>query len=227
MSKRTGRSDLEFYGSPEAARWRVLLEALDQTYAAWIEPRVAAIRAADPAATITIGQHDPLIAALPTNRRLDVISLHRYAPAGPAGLADQRQQLEALQALYPNKPVLLGEFGHRATEIGDDAAATEESATWLQLLADGYAGGLKWMLNDSREGTDTMGLFRTDGSPRPSVQASALIAQLALAADPGAAGKLSISADPSGGTCFRFTRGQLSAVGGRCWASGTPIQFTP
>ena len=223
-AKKTGRSDLEFFGSPQAARWQTFLSALDATYQAWIGPRIAAIRNGDPSATITIGHHDPLIAALPFNRQLDAITLHRYVPTGPDGLADQRKQLQALRGLYPDKPIVLGEFGHRATEIGDEAAAVEESATWLQLLADGFAGGLKWQLNDTRDGTDTMGLFRTDGSPRPIAGATALISQLAVSADSSAGGKLTTTSDDAGGTCYRFTRGNLLAIGGRCGASGAPVE---
>jgi hypothetical protein len=224
-AKKTGRSDLEFFGSPEAARWRPFLEALDATYTAWLGPRIEAIRTGQPGAVITIGHHDPLIAALPANRQLDVISLHRYVPPGPDGLADQRRQLTALRAMYPDKPVMLGEFGHRATEIGDEAAAIEESATWLQLLADGFAGGLKWQLNDTRDGTDTMGLFRMDGSARPAAHASALIARLALAADAAVPGTLTLATDDAGSTCYRFTRDELLALGGRCGSSGSPVEL--
>jgi hypothetical protein len=221
-AKKTGRSDLEFFGSPDAARWRVFLDALNATYQAWLEPRISAIRSADPAAIITVGQHDPLIAALPANQQLDVITLHRYVSTGPDGLADQHRQLQALRGLYPDKPVVLGEFGHRATEIGDEAAAIEESATWLQLLADGFAGGLKWQLNDTRDGTDTMGLFRTDGTARPIAQATLLISQ--LAADPSSGGKLTVATDDAGGTCYRFTRGSVLALGGHCGAAGTQVE---
>ena len=185
-SKKTGRSDLEFFSSPDAARWRPFLEALDATFKVWMEPRIAAIRKGNPKAVITMGHHDPLIAALPSNSLLDVISLHRYVPPGPDGLADQRRQLMALRSIHANKPVLLGEFGHRATEIGEDVAASEETATWMQLLEDGFAGGLKWQLNDTRDGTDTMGMFRMDGSPRPIVSAALQIAQLANGAEAAA-----------------------------------------
>ena len=47
-AKKTGRSDLEFFSSPEAARWRPFLEALDATYKAWMEPRIEAIRKGEP-----------------------------------------------------------------------------------------------------------------------------------------------------------------------------------
>jgi hypothetical protein len=227
-AQKTGKTDLEYFATPEAAPWRPLLDALDATYAAWVEPRIVAIHTADPGAVITIGQHDPLIAALPSNRRLDAITLHRYVPPGPPGLADLRQQLQALRGLFPDKPVLLGEFGHRATEIGDDAAAVEESATWLQLLADGFAGGLKWQLNDTRDGTDTMGMFRIDGSARPISQATAMISQRVLAGDGsagGVGGKLTVTADDAGGTCYRFTRAALLAVGGRCPAPAAAVNL--
>ncbi|MGE3272563.1 MAG: hypothetical protein AB7P40_27725, partial [Chloroflexota bacterium] len=222
-AKKTGRSDLEFFSSPDAARWQPFLEALDETYAAWLEPRLKAIRKGDPKAVVTIGHHDSLIAGLPSNQKLDVISLHRYSPAGPDGLADQRRQLQALRTLYPDKPIMLGEFGHRATELGEDAVAIDEAATWLQLLTDGYAGGLKWMLNDTRDGTDTMGMFRMDGSPRPIAHASAMISQLALAGSGGAASEWTIGSDEAGGTCYRFSRTDVLATGGRCQTSGSPL----
>jgi hypothetical protein len=224
-AKKTGRSDLEFFGSRDAARWRPFLEALDATYKSWLAPRLEAIRTADRHAVVTIGHHDPLIAALPANTMLDAISLHRYVPPGPGGLADQRQQMLALRSLYPDKPVFLGEFGHRATEIGDEAAAVEESATWLQLLADGFAGGLKWQLNDTRDGTDTMGLFRMDGSARPVTYASTMISQLAQAPDASAGATMTIEADEAGGTCYRFSRGEVLALGGRCGASAGPVEL--
>ena len=230
-SKKHGRSDLEFFTSPDAARWKPFLEALDATYMAWLEPRIQSIRKGDPGAVVTIGHHDPLIAALPSNGLLDVISLHRYVPAGPDGLADQKRQLAALRGLDPDQPVMLGEFGHRATEIGDEPVAIEESATWLQLLVEGYSGGLKWMLNDTRDGTDTMGMFRMDGSPRPVAYATAMLAKLALAArsapagDPSAAPVLTIAGDEAGGTCYRFSRGDLLAVGGQCKSSGSPVEL--
>lgn len=219
-AKETGRTDIEYLSTPQAAFWRPLLEVLDATYQAWIGPRITAIRNADPGAVITVGQHDPLVASLPANQQLDVITLHRYVPAGPDGLADQRRQLAALRALYPDKPMVLGEFGHRATEIGDEAAAIDETATWLHLLSDGYAGGLKWMLNDTRDGTDTMGLFRMDGSARPAAQAATLISRMALAADRSAPATLTVGSSSAGGTCYRFTRGELLALGGRCGGDG-------
>jgi hypothetical protein len=216
------RADVEYFTQPEAAQWKPFLDALDASYAAWLGPQIQAIRAADPNTPITIGQHDPLIASLPSNQQLDVITLHRYVAPGPDGLRDLRRQLVALRGVFPNKPVLLGEFGYRATDLGDDGAAVEETAAWLQLMADGFAGGLKWMLTDTRDGTDTMGLFRLDGSPRPVAYATAAIARLTSGLD--AASMLTFDRSDDGATCYRFDRDRFLALAGRCFASALPWQ---
>jgi hypothetical protein len=220
----TGRADVEYFSQPEAASWRPFLDALDASYAAWLGPQIQAIRAVDPTTPITVGQHDPLISALPSNQQLDVITLHRYVGAGPDGLRDLRKQLLALQALFPGRPVLLGEFGYRATELGDDGAAVEETATWLQLQADGFAGGLKWMLTDTRDGTDTMGLFRIDGSPRPIAYATAAIARLAANLD-APTPLLTLDRGDDGTTCYRFDRDRFLALAGGCYMSALPWEL--
>jgi len=222
---KTGRADVEYFSQPEAAQWKPLLEALDTTYAAWLGPQIQAIRAVDPVTPITLGQHDPLIAALPYNQQLDVITLHRYVSPGPDGVKDLRRQLLALRSMFPDKPILLGEFGYRATELGDDGAALEETATWLQLLADGFAGGLKWMLTDTRNGTDTMGLFRIDGSPRPVAYATAAVARLTAGIDAGASAVLTFDRGDDGATCYRFDRDRFLALGGRCFAGALPWEL--
>jgi len=216
-----GRADVEYFAQPEAAQWKPFLDTLDASYAAWLGPQIQAIRAVDPTTPITVGQHDPLISALPSNQQLDVITLHRYVAPGPDGLRDLHRQLLALQALFPNRPVLLGEFGFRATELGDDGAAVEEMATWLQLQADGFAGGLKWMLTDTRDGTDTMGLFRLDGSPRPVAHATAAVARLAAGLD-SPAPLLTLDRGVDGATCYRFDRDRFLALAGACYTKALP-----
>ena len=69
-----------------------------------------------------------------------------------------------------------------------------------------------------------MGLFRMDGSPRPIAGAAALISQLVTASSAGPAGTLEVTTDDTGGTCYRFTRGDLLALGGRCGTSGSPAE---
>ena len=103
-----GRSDLEYFAAPEAAHWARFLEATDATFDAWLEPQIRQIREIDPTKLITVGHHDPLLAALPSNRRLDFVSPHRYPPPGLPGLDDHRHTLGALRALFPDKPIVLG-----------------------------------------------------------------------------------------------------------------------
>jgi hypothetical protein len=142
-SKKTGKSDLEFFSSSAAARWRPFLEALDATYKVWMEPRIEAIRKGNPNAVITMGHHDALIAALPSNALLDVISLHRYVPPGPDGLADQRQRIPMYgQRLFTQSGVTTelrslgcaGEFGALPPD-GEPArnlrCRHEETSTWI------------------------------------------------------------------------------------------------
>ncbi len=169
-------SDIEFYASPDAAPWGALLLALDATYRAWLEPQLEAIRRADPTKPITVGHHEAMLAALPSNDLLDFLSPHRYPPAGPPGLSEHRGNLAPLRRLFPGKPIILGEFGHRTTELGEERAGLEETAVLDLLHAEGYGGGIKWMLTDTRGGSDTMGLYRMDGSPKPSVAAFRVLA---------------------------------------------------
>ncbi|MFN8526771.1 MAG: hypothetical protein U0821_27020 [Chloroflexota bacterium] len=165
-SAATGEPQLAYFETPQAARWQPLIQALDQTLRAWIEPRLQAIRQADPTRPITIGHHDPLLMMLPANRLLDFQSPHFYPPPDAAGLDLLRRSLQRVKARFPDQPIILGEFGVRSTEPGEDAAAIYESAVWLAAALDGHGGGLKWMLTDSRGGTDSMGLYDVHNQPK-------------------------------------------------------------
>lgn len=173
------------------------------------------LREADPGRPLTLGHHDPLLAALSANRRLDFVSWHRYPPPGLLGQADQRIALHALRALFPDRPIVLGEFGHRSTDIGEARAAVEETATVLQLAADGFAGGLKWMLTDTRDGTDSMGLFRMDGSAKPVVAALRSVARYS-GHGTGPVARLELAEDGEGGLCYVVRAGRSLLLGGTC-----------
>jgi hypothetical protein len=130
------------------------------------------------------------------------------------GLADHRATYRALRALHPEKPILLEEFGQRTTELGEEEAAIDETAVYLELLADGWAGGLKWMLTDTRAGTDSMGLFRMDGSPKPLAAATSAVARYLASPDGGP-----LSLDLSGGgsgLCYALRAPGALFVGGTC-----------
>jgi hypothetical protein len=210
-----GASDLAYFTSPGAARWRSFLHALNATFEAWLDPQIDALRAADPTKPISVGHHEALLAALPANRKLDFVSLHRYSPPGLSGLQDQSRTLAALRSLFPDKPVVLGEFGHRTTELGEAQAAIEEAALFAQLRADGYAGGLKWLLTDTRDATDTMGLFRMDGSAKPLAYATAQLArQVAKNGTPV------FGAREVGDLCYQLQLDAAIALGGACPGDG-------
>ena len=214
-----GRADVEYYAAPEAAHWAGFLQALDATYAAWLEPQLRLIREADPGKPITVGHHDPLLAGLPSNRQLDFITWHSYPVAGPAGHQAYVRALHALRALHPSKPVLLGEFGYRATDRDERTVAIDEAAVLLRLYADGFAGGMKWLLTDTRDGSDTMGAFRMDGSGRPVTVATRAIGQLARTA-PTSGTSLEVTEDERGDPCYAFKSEQVAFIGGACPASG-------
>ena len=71
-------SAVDFLRSPEAAPWQPFLDKLNATLAAWLAPQIAAVRAADPGRLITVGWSDPLLAGLPANQALDIMSINRY-----------------------------------------------------------------------------------------------------------------------------------------------------
>lgn len=211
----TGRADVEFYAAPEAARWSGFLQAVDATYAAWLEPQLRLLREADPSKPITVGHHDPLLASLPANGQLDVVTWHSYPGAGSAGHQAYVRAIQALRALYPDKPVLLGEFGYRATDRDERAVAIDEAAVLLRLYADGFAGGLKWLLTDTRDGTDSMGAFRMDGSARPVTVATRAIGRLARTA-PTPDTSLRVVGDERGDLCYAFRAERTAFAGGTC-----------
>ena len=215
----TGRADVEYYAAPEAARWAGFLQAVDATYAAWLEPQLRLIREADQTKPITVGHHDSLIASLPANNQLDFITWHSYPQAGPAGHQVYVRTLHALRAAHPNKPVLLGEFGYRATDRDERTVAVDEAAALLRLYADGFAGGLKWLLTDTRDGTDTMGAFRMDGSARPITAATQALGRLARTAPPSGT-SLQVTEDERGDLCYAFRSERTVLVGGACPSDG-------
>ncbi|MDP8922600.1 MAG: hypothetical protein M3O34_06945 [Chloroflexota bacterium] len=213
-----GRADVDFYAAPEAAHWAGFLAAVDATYAAWLEPQLRLIREADPSKPITVGHHDALLASLPANRQLDFITWHSYPPAGPSGHRVYTDTTHALRALYPDTPVLLGEFGYRATDRDERTVAIDEAAVLLRLYADGFAGGLKWMLTDTRDGTDSMGAFRLDGTARPITAATRALAALTRTPPvPGAS--LEVQEDGRDGLCYAFRAERAVFAGGTCPAT--------
>jgi hypothetical protein len=199
---------VDFMRSPEAASWQPFLEKLNSAASAWLGPQVTAVRAADPGRLITVGYSDPLLAGLPANATLDIMSINRYPrDTSPRQLDFQLTIARGLQAAFRGKPVFLSEFGYATSEIDPAQAAICESAAWLRAYEMGLAGAGKWMLWDLPPGPNprerSFGLFDANGEPKPSALAlSALSARLAPSRGPR--GRVEVSANPSGGIAYRY-----------------------
>ena len=100
-------------------------------------------------------------------------------------------------------------------QLSEEVAPVDETAVFLQLLADGFAGGLKWMLTDTRDGTDPMGLFRMDGRPKPLAHASEGLARY-LAAGASGPASLTLEEDRRGVVCYTFRAEGALFLGGSC-----------
>jgi hypothetical protein len=176
----SGRSSGDFATASEGAKWRPFLAALSDTMLIWLAPQVEAIRAADPAALVTVGYNNVILSTQPANARLQVQSFHRFPTPGGGQWRALFAALDSVQRAFPATPVLLEEFGYsNGTRAGgrvdEDQTAAHETAVWLELARRGLAGGLKWMLYDFEQGANPyengFGALRGDGSPKPAYQA--------------------------------------------------------
>jgi hypothetical protein len=217
-----GATSVGYFAAPESGRWAPLKDALDAALAAWLRPQVDALRAADPGRPITVGHVDALIGSLPANADLDYLTLHRYPAASTAGIAAAMRLFDDVRAALPGQPLVLGEFGFATAQVEEPRAAALEAEVVRAWHARGGAGALKWMLNDfpnpdnQREGT--LGMFRADGSAKPSV--AALGALTGLRPLPALVARAARPADYPlpGGRFFTQTNGRPPGAGGRGYA---------
>lgn len=166
---------LDYLSSPEPAeRWAPLLQATDQALGAWLSVLTQSLRKADATTPMTVGYNDYLLATLPANKMLDFISWHSYIPAEDWAPSHAAQMLAAL-ATRLGEPAMLGEFGWPTSEHSAERVAKLEVQTLHQLRSRGFAGALKWMLNDVKGAEHTpegsFGLFNSDTSPKASAYA--------------------------------------------------------
>jgi len=161
--------------SPDSAGRDPLKGALDDALAAWMTPRLDALRSADPGRPVTVGYGDPILASLPANDRLDYRTLHHYPAASLEGVRASGVLFEDVRAAIPGKPLVLGEFGFSTAALDEQEAAALEVGTVHAVRESRGAGALKWMLNDVPNGHDphenALGLYRADGSAKPVVAA--------------------------------------------------------
>jgi len=170
-----GATSVRYAVSPDSATWDPLKGALDETIAAWMKPRLEALRAADPERLITVGHADPILASLSANGWLDYRTIHRYPPATSEGIRASMALLDDLRAALPDSPLVLGEFGFSNATVDEETSSALETEMARAACNHGAAGALKWMVNDYPKGANprenAFGMFRADGSPKPIVGA--------------------------------------------------------
>jgi len=232
-------SIVDYMFSSQASQWGYLLSLINETIAKWITPQMAPMKAADPNRLFTIGWNWEAFAALPANQVLSFHQIHKYGSVGYKRLNSIFSMLKALQRVFPTQPILMGEFGY-STDGSTDVAkpypidprisALHEAAMACFLRAEGFAGGIKWMLNDVRNAPNPfeagLGVFADGDVEKPSRRIFSHLASLWRHTDDR--GQLSVSPDAK--THIRLDyqcdHGGLSAGGGAdaplAWQSNQP-----
>ncbi|MDQ2805861.1 MAG: hypothetical protein M3Z04_02890, partial [Chloroflexota bacterium] len=192
------KTTLDYMDSPDSAAWRAFYGALDDTLRRWITVQRDAVRAADPNHLITVAYSNIVLAKLSANRLLDFQAPHRFVATGPANFTRTLAVLTNLRATFSGQPFMLEEFGYSNEEsavpgvapVDQRVTANLETAVWLYLYANGYAGGGKWMLNNYPGGDNASqnayGLYTDSLQPKIAAQAlTALIPTLTTDLAPG------------------------------------------
>lgn len=224
---RQGYGDLlRFMTSPSAAVWRNFIDVMDATVAAWLAVRLEALRAADPHHLVTVGWHWPHFAGLPANRGLDFQQFHHYGARSLNGLRQTLDLLLGLRRVFPDRPIVLGEFGYSnasssspelSQPVAPSLTALYEGALLCGLRAEGFAGGFKWMLNDLKDfehnpWESNFGVFQVGDQPKAIRD---LVLKLAeLWGEPPMQGSLNLLRDAAAGLAFRYTVPESIVVGG-------------
>jgi hypothetical protein len=164
---------LQYLRSPDSAEWQPLLTALNDTYAAWLQPQLDALHSADPGRPVTVGHADLILATLPVNEWLDFRSFHLYPGTSPESVDRSVRLFDELRDDIPHRPLVLEEFGISNADVDEATSATLEAQLVAAVRAHGGAAALKWMLNDFPSGADprqnAFGMYHGDGTPKPIV----------------------------------------------------------
>ena len=179
-ARQQGKTLVDYIYSSDAAPWHKLIETLNGAVSAWLRARHTPVRNADPNHLITVGYNWLHFAGLPANRRLDFQEFHKYGAASLTKFRQLTAALDGLQRAFPNHPVMMGEFGY-SNQSGSNPALSRpvsakktalfESALLAYLRANGFAGGMKWMLNDvdapSNPYEASFGVYRLGDRAKP------------------------------------------------------------
>ncbi|OHB53930.1 MAG: hypothetical protein A2Y12_12105 [Planctomycetes bacterium GWF2_42_9] len=135
--------------------YKEFFQAVDDTFAYWIYSHQQAIRQIDKKHFFTVGYNTSL-AALPCNALLDFTSHHIYQK--PFTYEDVKKSVttfDRLRALWPKKPITIGEFGFtggtempNGSYLGYDAAGVLEMMVYLYSFANDYSGAYLWMISE-------------------------------------------------------------------------------
>jgi hypothetical protein len=186
---------------------------------------------------ITVGYSNIVLAKLAANRILDFQSIHRFVPTGRDNFQRSISVMENLRASFPGQPFLLEEFGYSneadirpgVSPISQQATANLEVGMWLYLYSQGYAGGMKWMLNNFPAGQNaaqnSYGIY--DDANQPKVIAHALGALLPIMASEPAPGTWSGPAPDQGGAIsFLYGGANMRFAGGTTTGADATLQYT-
>lgn len=135
--------------------WKPLADAVNATFGLWIRKHIEAIRRHDQEHLITVG-YNTVMQGLPANAQLDFTSQHVYDwPLSHAQVMSNLTAMDRMAALWPGKPLTLGEFGYSngvpmpdGQRLDFHTSAVGEMLHYLYALAKGYDGCMKWVVTD-------------------------------------------------------------------------------
>jgi len=228
-------------GKVPSGRWQPLVDVVDQSLERWLYGQMKTIREVDPNYLITVG-HNTALTILPANAPLDFVSEHIYTrPFSYEHVMENITTLDRLKALWPDRPISLGEFGYsNGIALADGyldphTSSVGEMIHYLYAFANDYDGCKKWMLVDwpmavmrhygdwdrgevTRTYEERFGLFTYDGTrsgrPKPIVPALHFLRGVIDRQAPSGTLTVTHDANPIGtGYVYRTTGALL--VGGR------------
>ncbi len=217
---------LRYITSPDAAQWRHFIHVMDATLAArltaWLDP----LRSADSRHMVTVGWNWPHFAGLPANRALDFQQFHHYGARSLTGIRDTLDYLQGLRRIFPDHPIVLGEFGYSnasspnpelSQPVDPALTALYEAALLCGLQATGLAGSFKWVLNDVADADhnpqeSNFGVFRLGDQPKPVRDLILCLSE--FWSDSPTPGTIRMSRDAHTGLAYRYTLPRNVVAGG-------------
>ena len=238
---------------PVNDEWREVFDDTNAIWDEWVRWQVEEIRGVDPNHFVTVG-YNSLNECFPANRRLDFVSHHVYrVPYSHEDVVLNLTTLDRVQAILPDRPVSLGEFGYSNGDVLDDGyldfhtSAVGEMIHYLYAFANDFEGVHKWVLNDHPLALSVklspwmppdatsqhvhqgrFGFYYYDGTiegrPKPICHALRFFRDYADTVEPG--GELEVTPGPTRiGTVYRY-RGPGALFVGNVTYESPRLRFT-